>query len=386
VHQTTWVGHTCRALATVAVIVGLGACGNDDSSSSGGGSAIGKSASSEQRNTAAVAGEKAATGAPVTLKKQTIGVLEVTGAAEIIQRSTNSVKQAAAEFGWDVKVCDAQGAAAKFTSCARTLLTGGATAILSEAVESAPMKAQMEEAQKRGIPWINLTGEVTASPLFNAQITEPEVQLSTVISDYVVEKLGGKGSLAYTTFPALYAFNIRENVLKDVLAKNPGIKIYNRHIADLANPDEGRDWATSVLTRNPKLGAFWTTVDFNVLGFAQAVQAKFPGKSFPDRPLVAGAYANLAQLDLIRKGQIDGVGEVPIEAASWIALDQLAQFFGRKTPIAKDPAGAYPFPFLEARMVTKADVPADPKQYVPPKHDFASFFTAKWKKEFTAGS
>src|SRR5262245_352879 len=132
-------------VVVILVSLGLAACGGGGGNES---AAIGKSKSSSERSKATSLGEKAATdaGEPVSLKPETLGVIEITGEAEIIQRSTASLKEAASELGWKVVTCDAQGATAKFTSCARTLLNSNVTAMVSEAVESAPMQAQMEQA------------------------------------------------------------------------------------------------------------------------------------------------------------------------------------------------------------------------------------------------
>lgn len=374
---------TLLLAATVAA-----GCGDDDSSSSSE-SGIKQSKSASERQEAAAAGKKMGQeeGDPVALEKQKVGLLLVVP-SEIVLRSEAAVKDAAKELGWSVQTCDAQGVAAKFTSCAETLLNGGATVMVSVATESAPMKAQMERAKKEGIPWINTTGLVTPTDLFSTQITERELELASVLTDYVIEKMNGKGTLAYSTLPSLYAIKIRvDKLLSELEAKAPGITPIPVE-ADLADIlGRTRQQANALLTRYPNLGGFWTTTDPTQLAFAATVQAKRPGSQYPERPLIAAAYGTLVNLAAIRKGSIDAVAEMAVESTSWMALDMAAEHFARDKPFPPDSDAVeeqYPIPFLETTLITKENVPKDPKAYYPPEHDFVSFFKAKWDQEFPA--
>jgi ABC-type sugar transport system substrate-binding protein len=328
-------------------------CGDDDSSSSSE-SGIKQSKSASERQDAAAAGKKMGQdeGDPVGLEKQKVGLLLVVP-SEIVLRSEAAVKDAAKELGWSVQTCDAQGVAAKFTSCAETLLNGGATVMVSVATESAPMKAQMERAKKEGIPWINTTGLVTPTDLFSTQITERELELATTLSDYVIEKMNGKGTLAYSTLPSLYAIKIRaDKLLSELTAKAPQITPIPVE-ADLAD----------------------------ILGRTR------PGSQYPDRPLIAAAYGTLVNLAAIRKGTIDAVAEMAVESTSWMALDMAAEHFARDKPFPPDSDAVedqYPIPFLETTLITKDNLPKNPKSYFAPEHDFVSFFNAKWDQEFPA--
>lgn len=62
-----------------------------------------------------------------------------------------------------------------------------------------------------------------------------------------------------------------------------------------------------------------------------------------DRPLVVGLAAGLVSMDKIRKGLLDADVEVAVEAGSWMAIDQLANWFAHKHPLATDLyTGHYP--------------------------------------------
>jgi ABC-type sugar transport system substrate-binding protein len=255
-------------------------------------------------------------------------------------------------------------------------------------VEAAPVQAQMQQAKRRGIPWMNVGGAVHDSPLFTAQIVEDEAAMTRVLDDYMFQQLGDKkAKIAITEFPPIFAFQQRTEQLAADLQAHPGSKIVSKHVVDFTNPIEDvRSWANTVLTRNRSLDAFWGVVDFDLVSVSQAVQAKFPGKQFPQRPLVVGYFGDLANLDALRKGQADAVVEIPLEAVGWIALDQAAEFFARQRAISKTPLSGYGQNFLEPQLITRQNAPKQAKTYMQPKIDFASFFGAKWKKEFTAGA
>jgi hypothetical protein len=268
----------------------------------------------------------------------------------------------------------------------------------SMGVDPSTMAAQMKQAKSKNIPWIGLVGTERNSSLYTAQINQPDqAAISDVMSKYILDRLNEpdaakrkSGGFAYSTFPAIYGIGLRDAKTAAALSAG-GVKQVGKHVTDLANEAaDARQWTKSVLARNPGLGAFFTTLDIDQGEIANAVAQKYPGKAFPDRPLVVGLAAGLGTLDKIRKGTIDADAEVAVEAASWMAVDQLAGLFARKTPIATglysgDQTSDYPVWFLKPYMVTKSNAPKQPGVYHDPPYDFVTYFNAKWAKEFHAG-
>lgn len=402
--QIRWMtaGGVRRAVlvAVCGLALATAGCGDDDggSASADKKESISEASGTESARAAmAKAGEEAASSAgdAVKLGPQTIGMVEVLRAAEVQRRITQGLKDAAAKVGWKVITCDTAGDPAKASSCAQNLLTQGATAMTSMGVDPKPMGAQMKQAKAKGIPWIGLTGTQRESDLFTAQINQPDqAAISEAMSKYILERLNEpgaekrkEGGVAYSTFPGIYGIGLRDQKTADAL-KAAGLKLVNRHVTDLANnAQDARQWARSTLTRNSGLGAFFTTLDIDQLEIANAVQEKFAGKEFPDRPLVVGLAAGLATLDKIRKGQIDADVEVAVEATSWMAIDQFAEYFTRDRTIATDlwsgeKTDEYPEWFVEPYVVTKDNAPKQANVYHDPPYDFVTFFTTKWAKEF----
>lgn len=398
------VGRSPLALGALVLALAVAGCGGGDGGDSGGDAREGINAASgskaEQATMAKAGTEAAAAAGPaVKLEPQTIGMVEVLRAAEVQRRISQSLKDAAAKLGWKVITCDTAGDPAKGASCAQNLLTQGATAMTSMGVDPSTMAAQMRQAQKKGIPWIGLVGTQRGTPLYTAQINQPdEKAIAEVQSSYILDRLNEPGAedrkaggFAYSTFPGIYGIGLRDAQVADALRAG-GVKQVNRHVTDLANnAQDARQWARGVVAKSPGLGAFFTTLDVDQLEIANAVQEKFPGKKFPDRPLIVGLAAGLASLDKIRKGQIDADVEVAVEAASYMAVDQLAGYFGREQPIATDLASGektadYPAWFLKPFIVEQKDVPTDKNAYHAPPYDFITFFGTKWEKEFGAAA
>jgi ABC-type sugar transport system substrate-binding protein len=385
------------ALGLVAVVAAAG-CGGGDSSASDAKESISKASGTQSaQQKMAADGEAAAAkaGAPVKLAPQTIGMVEVLHAAEVQRRITQALKDAAAKVGWKVITCDTAGDPAKAASCAQNLMTQGATAMTSMGVDPSTMAAQMKQAKAKGIPWIGLIGTERQSPLYTSQINQPDQgAISGVMSKYILDRLNASeaasrksGGFAYSTFPAIYGIGLRDVKTAGAL-KQAGLQQVNRHVTDLANnAADARQWARSTLAQAPGVGAFFTTLDIDQGEIGNAVAAKYPGKQFPDRPLVVGLAAGLGTLDKIRKGIIDADVEVAVEAGSWMGIDQLAEYFGRKTPIATDlwpgtKTDEYPEWFLKPYLVTAANAPKQSGVYHDPPYDFVTYFSSKWGKEF----
>jgi ABC-type sugar transport system substrate-binding protein len=378
-------------VACFAVAASLAGCGGSDEEEGGAaGEGAGPSqlsASEEKQERAKAAGEEMAAeeGEPVDLEPKTIGVLQIVGAAETIQRDTDGLEQAAEILGWKLNICDGEGDPAKMAACGNTLLNQKPDAIIGLNVEAAPVQAQMKRAQSDGIPWLNAGGPAAPSPLFSAQVVEDETEIGHIMAQFLIDKMGGEGTIATTEFPPILALEQRMAAFYELIDEQPGMETVDKHTVNFTDlTADVRRWSTATLTKHPDLGAFGLCVDTDPVAVASVVQSKFRGKQYPERPLIVGSQGDLANLDLIRKGQVDAVSETAISATAWMAIDQLAEHFARDKPFAENARESYPLDFLEAQLVTKENVPSEANVYVDPPEDFVAFFTAKWAKEFNA--
>jgi ribose transport system substrate-binding protein len=331
----------------------------------------------------------AAASKPVQLPKKTVGFLQITSQSEVARRIEAGAKAGAKALGWKYVSCDAKGVPAKFASCGDNLVRQKVDVILSDGVEPAPIKAQLQKAKAAKIPWIGVGGRVTPDPLFAAQYAPDDAAMAKVLDAYMISHLGsGNKTLAVQAFDAITALKVRrDQLLKDIAGKPITVVATNQ--TDFTDPFGSVTTATNtVLNANSDLNAIWAATDFDIPAIASVIGQKFPGKNYPARPMVVGFYGDLANLDALRKKQADAIVEVPLEATGYVAIDQYAQLVSGKRK-KLDPQAynrGYGLGIQKPFLITQANVPANPKQYVRPKKNFEKYFLNKWKKEFSKAS
>ena len=377
-------------LCTAALIaVGCGSSNNNNSSTTkGGGIAAGTGSRAAK---AAAAGKLAAkqAGGKVTLPPgKTIGFLQILGGIESADRTENAARTALKQVGYKLISCDGQGDPTKWATCGDSLISRGVDAIITTGIEPSQIRAQIKKAKAKGIPFLQGGGLV--SPGYDGSYYPDEPKAGKVLADDIVKKLNALPDktvdIAVHDYPAPWATSRTDQLKADVKA-NPKLKITASTQTDPTNLVNGtRKTVLDQITANPKLKAFWFAFDSAGQAGGPAVQSKFPGKSFPDRPLVATFHADLGTIDLMRKGAIDEVVDVPYDASQWIAVDQLLEHIARKKAFETNPQPSYPGvgDLFDYAIVTKDNLP--PKgQYRQPKVDFVTYFENKWKAEFGSG-
>ncbi len=328
-------------------------------------------------------------GPAVELPNRTIGILQLNAQAEVAFRIAEGARMPAEHLGWNVIVCDSLGDPARMASCSESLLNQGADAILTVAIEPAPVMAQLRRANEAGIPWITMGGGTTPNELITAQYAPLETEMSDLLHEYLIAQLaqrpGDEHTMAISTFSQVWAGKARSDDLY-VDLEGTNITVVDEHVSDLANQiADARQSVTSQLTAYPNVDALLGTANYTVPVMGQIVAQRFPGQSFPDRPLVVGYLDDLVNLDAVRNGQADAIATMRLDAASYVAIDQLAQYFARGTALNPDAylnsENVYGVDLREATLVTADNLPPA-GEYVEPAVDFITFFNAKWQAEF----
>ncbi|MQB07986.1 sugar ABC transporter substrate-binding protein [Agrobacterium tumefaciens] len=334
----------------------------------------------------------AAAGVPVAMPHKTLGILQLNAQAEVAFRIAEGARIPAEILGWKVLVCDSLGDPSRMASCAESLLNQGVNAIVTVAIEPAPVMAQLRRAREAGVPWLTLGGGSTPSELITAQYAPMETEMSDLLDAYLIERLkerkGDTKAIVISTFSQVWAGKQRSDALYRDL-KGTNIKVVDEHVSDLANQiADARQSVTSQLTAFPGVDALLGTANYTVPVMGQIVAQRFPGKQFLDRPLVVGYTDDLVNLDSIRQGQTDAIATMRLDAGSWVGIDQLAQYFARGIALNPnaylDGKEVYGLNLREATLVTRENLPPE-GQYVRPTDDFEAFFKAKWAREFGIG-
>lgn len=316
-----------------------------------------------------------------------VGILQIIGGIESADRVERAIRAAAKAIGWPVLYCDGRGDPTQMTRCGDSLLDRGANAIVTIGIEPSLIAAPLRKAKRKGVPVIEVSGFVSPSPLYAGRYYPDEPLNGKLLARYLIKELNakvtGEKTVATSDYPAKWS-TLRTDELRK-LVKGTGIKIVASQTGDPTNLIEGtRKQINDELTQHPNLSAYWFGMDTMGQAAGQAVAARYPGKVFPDRPLVATFHADKSTQVLIRKGFIDVVIDNNYDATAWVGIDQLAGWFASKKPLSKAAQPKYPVEYMHYTVVTKANLPK-PGTYVEPKDDYVAFFKAKWKQEYGVG-
>lgn len=368
-------------ILVAGLAVMLAACGGGGGGSSQGGE-VG-TASKEAVSSAAKAGQEAAKseGTGTLPSNVTIGLNQIVGSVEGAQISQAALEEAAKVLGWKVVVCDAQGEPTKMANCMTTLLSQHVDAIFTLSEEAAVLGGGLKQAKAKGIPVFSFGGSIAPSPLFAGIYNENNKELGEALGTYLAEKFTKEpAKILASTFASEFNKERDEGLLDAAGSSAEFVASTEVNQANLLA--ETRQQVDSMLAQHPEANVLYFSFESAVSAGAQEVANKFPGKQFPERPLVVSYHAYLSTLELIRQGKVDAVADSPFQASAWAAVDSAASnLSGTGKPIPSPGQEVDGFPLYDYTVITKENLP--PKgQLVPPTNDYVTFFTEKWKTQY----
>ena len=387
-----------RGIPVVALLAALllalfaAACGDDDDD--GGGSTKGtgiRAGEGARTEKAQAAGKQAAedAGGPVDLEAKTVGILNILGGIESADRLQATMEEAAKDLGWKSVPCDGQGDPRKMVACGDSLLDRNVDAIVTIAVDSSLIKPVIAKAKANNVPILQNAGK--SGEGYDASFYPSEEEKAAVLSDAIIDRLNKDvdkkpAQLIIQDYPAPWATD-RTTVLKNKLKSQPDIEIVADTQTDATQLLEyTKKTVSDQLTQHPDVNAFWFAFDATGQAGGPVIAAAYPGKTFPERPLIATFHADLGTQELIRQAKIDLVVDSNYDAAVWMAYDALAQFWARDTAFTQDPQPKYPGvgELFFFKTITEQNLPPE-GEYVETPVDVPAYFQAKWKAEFGAG-
>jgi len=326
---------------------------------------------------------------PAKLPEAHIGIINFLNGIESSDRLTDSTTFAAAQLGWKTTICDGKGTPSQFVACGNSLLAEGVNAIVAVAIEPGQITPVIQKAKPKGIPVIQVGGGAVPLGEFNGNFGPNEAKAGEILTEALFEKLDTLEEepveINIHNFPAKWG-SVRTEQLEKAIEGQSKIKVNQEVVTDSANlVPFTRNTVTTQITQNPNVKAYWFTFDTTGQVGGQVIQSKFPGKEFPEKPLVVTFHGDLATLSLIREGAIDMESDVNYDAAVWEGIDGIAQELAREEPMSTENQPKYPIigdPFTY-QVVTKENLPEE-GEYVLPKWDVPSYFIAKWKAEYGA--
>jgi len=157
-------------------------------------------------------------------KPVTIGVSLLNESNEFIVMLNQAMAAKAAELGVKLIVNDAQGSAERQVQQVETFIAQHVDAIILNPCEVEASSPAVDKAVAAAIPIVNMNSETKSAPTaFVGSRDEESARLSL---EYIAKRLNGKGNLLMMNGVMGQAAQIkRDQGARDVLAKNPGLKI-----------------------------------------------------------------------------------------------------------------------------------------------------------------
>jgi ribose transport system substrate-binding protein len=181
--------------------------------------------------------------------------------------------------GFQFREHDAQLDANKQAAAIEDFLAQGVSAILLNPVDSASIVKSVEKANQKGVPVITIDVNADAGKLATF-VASDNFKLGVLTGEYIAQRLKGKGKIALLTHPTVTSGLNRQQGLKSVLARHPGIEI----VAEQATRGErlaAVNITENVLTANRRLDCIWAINDPAALGAIQAIKhARREGELF----------------------------------------------------------------------------------------------------------
>jgi ABC-type sugar transport system substrate-binding protein len=343
------LGAICLALTCS---VAIAACGGDDDS---GGSAA--------------AGDGGGDKVP---KKSIVYAQLVGDASEIAARESQAVKMATDALGWELQYIEGGGDIPGMIQGITGAINGGVDAVLIAATDAPLVAPVFELAERRDVPVIAVGGEIEPSDQYDAIYTESEGEMSRMLTEQMIEDIGGQGTVAVLDNSQISAGVFRQQAREEAL-EGTDIETVDRQDSDLADLIGGSKRAVaSMLTRNPDVDALWLVYDAMMPPALEALNARNNKTS-----KVYSWFANPSNLEVMRRNEnVQALVDSNIDHTDLIALDQLARFFADGTPM--DPA-ALEKCGLRYEVVTRDNMPPAGEINMPVA-DNVEPFVANWDK------
>jgi len=337
---------------------------------------------------AAAAGVKAgkAAGKKVKPLKLRVGYLDIIGGIESADRAHNSLRVAFKSLGTTWLYCDGQGTPTKWVTCGNSLLAQDIDVLAVTGIDPSTIPSVVQAAKAKKVPIVDFGGEV--GPGYAAQFAPNEGKNGEILAAYLKAKLAsqpGVSNIISIDYPAPWAQTRTAKLKAMVNANSSKYKISVSATSDPTNLIAGTQKTVSdALTADPNVKAIWVSFDTAGQAAGQVVASKYPGKTFPNKPLVVTFHADPSTQLLMKKGGIDTVVDNNYDATAWELADATAQFFARKKAFPKY-GNSFRYPGigdpLSYEIVTAKNLPKGPRKYVAPKVDVVTYFITKWKTE-----
>jgi ribose transport system substrate-binding protein len=206
------------------------------------------------------------------------------------------VKSAEAK-GWSVDVFDGQGDQNATNNAADDFISRGYDVIVNNSSPNEQMTGVMEKAHAAGIPFVSIYGGYVDG--VDAEIGTNEFVNASLITQEMVNRLGGKGRVLKLNWTVLQALRDRDAGFHAVMSENPGIDVVKEiEVKVPGQVDDSYNQITNVLQSDKDIDAIWIGWDELAPSAVRAIQEA----GLADKTFVMGFDGNSFAWDLIRDG------------------------------------------------------------------------------------
>lgn len=271
--------------AVAALSLTLAGCGSSSSGSSQGAASTSPSLTG---------GSSTGTG---TTGKLTVGFVGVNLNSPSITAIKDSFVKAAEAKGWKVDVFDGQGDQNATNNQAMQYLNQGVNVLVNDSSPNDQMTDVINAANAKHVPFVSIYGGGNV-PGVAAEIGTNEFVNSALITQEMVNRLGGQGNVLKLNWSVLQALKDRDAGYDAVASQNPNIHTTVLGIKVPGQVDDAYNKVTTYLQSHKDVNAIWIGWDELAPPVVRAIQQANMTKQI----FVVGFDGNPFAWDLIRSG------------------------------------------------------------------------------------
>lgn len=215
------------------------------------------------------------------------------------KQMTEFIKSELVANGFEVSINDSANDTSRLATDIENSIVSGASAIIIVSVDPKISESQINEAAEAGIPVFGCDAGYIDTMQMNA--SSDNYQMGEMISTYLFDKMGNKGSIVHLTHRPHPGVVQRTYAMEDLLKKNPQINLVSEHHVDVPNQiNSSKETVENLLTTYPQKGsidAILCAWDEPAIGATQALQ-----EAGRDELLVVGVDGNEQAVKLIQEG------------------------------------------------------------------------------------
>ncbi|MDE3164589.1 MAG: sugar ABC transporter substrate-binding protein [Acidobacteriota bacterium] len=260
-----------------------------------------------------------------TKKGPVIGVSLLNVSNEFIVMINRSMEEKAKELGVQLIVNDAQRSADRQVEQVESFIAQKVDAIILNPCEVEASSPAVDKAVAAGIPIVNVNSETRSAP--TAFVGSRDEEAARIAMEYIARRLNGQGSVVMMQGFMGQAGQLKRDAgAREVLAKNPGLKLIAQQTAEWDRAKAMSLMENWIQSYGAKINAVFAQNDEMAMGALISLEQA----RLKDKVIVVGVDAIADALAAVRDGRLDatvfqdarGQGAASVETAVRILRKQ----------------------------------------------------------------